>query len=328
MPSPRLSGPSEFIPNALDYDLSEIDLLNSPEETQGQIARLLKLGKASILLSDIDRHEAPIKGTFISRDEFGIGRDENGRHDLDFGQLVITSRNRRDMPAFIASKSYERHEIPTLRHEIAATNYMNNLAEIQNSFMPIGVWRNAQGILSMITLYENGVKSFDNTFWVNKDEEPEALRPERLRTAFQDCIWGIGYMHGAGLVHGDAQVKNLAHDGKNVRFIDLEDVSLMPRTSAGKIENSPLSDALRTRDIATFIATSMQVDENRDEIMKVLGGEKSINELALYYRKGLRKGGKDSQLAFEKPMSAQETKDLLEHILNSILAPIIKSRSA
>lgn len=328
MPSPRLFGPSELIPRVDKYDMSQINLTNSPEEIASQLHLLRGLGKKSALLDDIDGHTSPVKATFVSKDEFGLGRDENGRHDLDFGQLLITSHARREMPAFVAAKAYETHELPQLRHEIAATNHINNLAEIQNSFLPMGVWRNAQGIVSMITLYEHGVKSYDNTFWVDKDEEPEALRPERLKTAFQDCIWGIGYMHGAGLIHGDAQVKNLAHDGKNVRFIDLEDVILLPKTKAGKIEDSPSATALRTQDIATFIATALQVDENRPEIMKVLHSDEAAKEIAIYYEKGLRKGGRDSGLSFEKQLSTADARALMGYLIESTIGPIIKAQSA
>lgn len=326
MPYPKLTGPSEFIPRIEPFDMDQIKLAYSPEESNNDThTRILhKLAKSSALLDDLDQHQSPIKATFVERDEFGLGRDENGRHDLMFGQLVVTSQGRSQMPAFVAAKAYKRHEIPDMVHEIAATNYMNSLAEIQNSFLPMGVWRNAQGIMHMITLYEHGVKSYDNTFWVNKDIEPEALRPERLRTAFQDCIWGIGYMHGAGLVHGDAEVKNLAHDGKNVRFIDLEDVMLMPKTANGKIEVSPSADDLRMKDITTFIATSLQVDENREDVMRVLGTEKAAREIALYYQKGLHKGGRDSELSFEKAMTTAEITALINHLIGTVINPMLK----
>lgn len=328
MPSPKLSGPSEYIPYISDYSLDQISLTNTPEEVAEQLKIVRSLAKRSAILDDLDAHETPIKATFVSREEFGIGRDENGRHDIDFGQLLITSRNRREIPALVASKSYESHELPTLRNELAATNYMNGLAEVQNSFLPIGVWRNTQGIVSMLTLYEHGVKSYDNTFWVDKEEEPEALRQERLRTAFQDCIWGLGYMHGAGLIHGDAQVKNLAHDGKNVRFIDLEDVALMPKNASGMIENSPSADSLRLRDVATFIATSLQVDENRGEILKVLQSGNAAKEIATYYKKGLTKGGRDSELSFEKPLTMAEATAIISSVLESITVPILKHAAA
>lgn len=322
MPSPRLSGPSEFIPNVIAHDFSGFSLDAPRDLTLEQVRTLKKLGNKTMILDDLDAHEPPVKGTFVQRDELGIGRDENGRHEVQFGQLLLTSSNRREVPALVAAKYYEPHEIRELHHEIAATNHINELAEIQNSFLPLGVWRNAEGLLGMITLYEHGVKSYDNTFWVNRDEEPEALRPERLKTAFQDCIWGIGYLHGAGLIHGDAQVKNLAHDGKNVRFVDLEDIALTPKTAGGKIENSLAGDDMRTRDILTFLATALQVDENRAEIMKILQSKHASQELALYYRKGLKKGGRDSGLQFEKPLHADESNALFDHLLNSVISPL------
>jgi len=203
--------------------------------------------------------------------------------------------------------------------ELAALNHLNSIGDVQNTYLPLGVWRNAQGILQTITLYEHGVVSTDQTFWADKSLQPEELRPERIRTSFQDCLWGIGYLHGAGISHGDAQVKNLAHDSKGVRFIDPESMRLLPRNGNGQLQESYASEHAKKRDIETLLATSFQVEENRPDIINAIHGTKGAKDLALSYRKGMRKGAKDSDLRLAK-IDASESNAYFEHTLGDMLS--------
>lgn len=232
---------------------------SSDIQRQNTIEKMSQLSVSEALLSNgvfsISPKHGAVHGVFTQKDEFGIGRDES-QHEVKFGQLIVRSDQRANMPALVAVKPFEGTEPSTLYRELAATNYLNSIGESQNSYLPVGVWRNAEDTLNMITLYEHGVISQDSVFWADRNLHPEALRQERLRTSFKDCIWGIGYLHGAGVVHGDAEAKNLAHDGRQVRFIDLESAQLLPRSDKHHLLNDPDSARRKHQDITTFIETS------------------------------------------------------------------------
>lgn len=317
----RFNGPQELIkdarPTTFDFTLE-----SSPEVRQQIIQKLGSIGTSQALLSEdaysLTHSNKPGTGVYTEHDAFRHGRDES-QHQVSFGQLIIHDQSRANRPELVAVKPFDEPMPDDIYQELAALNHLNNMGEIQNTYLPLGVWRNAQGILQTITLYEHGVVSTDQTFWVDKSLHPEELRPERVRTSFQDCLWGIGYLHGAGISHGDAQVKNLAHDSKGVRFIDPESMRLLPRDDSGQLLDSLASENAKKRDIETLIATSFQVEENRPEIIKAINGIKGAKDLALAYRKGMRKGANDGGLKLKK-IDASESNAYFEHILDDTLS--------
>lgn len=173
--------------------------------------------------------------------------------------------------------------------------------------------KKANGATGLVTLFEHGITSSDITFWANRDINPEKLRPDRIKTALHDCAWSLGYLHSVGLIHGDAEVKNLAHDDRNARFIDLEDAKLLPRIGT-QLLDSPEAEMMKYQDLDTFIASSVQVEENRPEILKVLTSPRAAQELGLYYRKGLIKGARDSGLKGHK-MTPSESADYFKSLI-------------
>lgn len=317
----RFNGPQELIKAAHPADL-DFTLESSPERRQEITQMLGAIGLSEALLSKhaygLSEGNKPATGVYTEHEAFRHGRDES-QHQVGFGQLIFHDRNRANRPELVAKKPFDEPIPHDIYQELAALNHLNSIGEIQNTYLPLGVWRNAQGILQTITLYEHGVVSTDQTFWADKSLSPEELRPERVRTSFQDCLWGIGYLHGAGISHGDAQVKNLAHDSKGVRFIDPESMRLLPRDEHGQLQESFASESAKKRDIETLLATSFQVEENRPEIIKAINGEKGAKELALWYRKGLRKGAKDSDLRLAK-IDASESNTYFEYILGDMLS--------
>lgn len=43
-------------------------------------------------------------------------------------------------------------------------NFMNEVTDRQLAFLPLGVWKNVEGINHLITLYEHDVTTYDNVF--------------------------------------------------------------------------------------------------------------------------------------------------------------------
>lgn len=291
-------------------NLSTIDINCSAEQKRAEINRLL--GATSGLMLDSEQYErvkSPAHAHFSLDSRFEEGRDQS-RHQVQFGKLVVHTMGRSGLGDLVAVKPNDAEGLFT---ELGAINYLNSFGDTQNSYLPLGVMKKANGAAALVTLFEHGITSADITFWANKDINPEQLRPDRIKTAFHDCSWSLGYMHSVGLVHGDAEVKNLAHDDRNARFIDLEDARILPRTGKQLLENSD-SQKMKYQDLDTFIASSVQVEENRPEILKILSSDRAGSELGLYYRKGMLKGARDSGLKSHK-LTPRESTDLFDNLI-------------
>lgn len=318
----RFNGPLEKIESIETADILNFTLESSAEQRQEAVHKLGGIATSSALLSEhhynLPNTKKPATGVYTEHETFGHGRGES-QHQITFGQFIVHDQNRANRPELVAVKPFDEPMPDELFQEVAALNHLNSIGDIQNTYLPLGVWRNAEGILQTITLYEHGVISADHTFWADKSVYPEELRPERVRTSFQDCMWGVGYLHGAGISHGDAQVKNLAHDSKGVRFIDPESMRLLPRDDKGNLIDSLSVQKIKEQDISTLLATSLQVEENRPEIVKAIRGIQGAKELALSYRKGMRKGAKDSNLPLKRIDSSESTA-YFEHLLGDMLS--------
>lgn len=289
------------IENVSLLDLSAIDITSNREQRSANINLLL--GASAGLLLDYQQYDhirQPANAHFTEDPRYDEGRDQS-RHAVQFGKLLVRSQERAGLGDLVAIKP---NSIDGIITELGAINYLNGFGETQNSFLPLGVIKKADGAMALVTLFEHGVTTADNVFWANRDLKPEQLRPGRIKTAFQDCSWSIGYLHAVGLVQGDAEVKNLAHDDRNARFTDLEDAELLPRNGRELLDN-PTSVAMKYTDLDTFIATSLQVEENRPDILKILNTPRAAGELGLYYRRGYAKGARDSGLKSHK-MTADE----------------------
>ena len=270
------------------------------EHGERGIARLMNsvpLGSLALLdtefnLPDVPASAKPHRATFIDSNELGLGRDE-ARHQPRFGQMVLNGFGLHERPILVAAKPFHgsEDEDPNtyLRREWAAGNYLNSLSDRQLAYLPLGVWRTAEGVNHLISLYEHDVKSYDNTFWADKNTSPEALRAANVEHALVDCLRGLGYLHGVGLVHTDAEAKNLAANFGGVRFIDLEGIKQLPRKGA-TVEDSPKTINLIRHDIETFFDSTIQVDENHSSIAPVLAKSKMVEKLAKVYRSGLHQG--------------------------------------
>ena len=97
---------------------------------------------------------------------------------------------------------------------------------------------------------------------------------------------GLGLLHGSHVAHGDAQAKNLAFDRLGPRAIDLEDADIIETERIGEGEAIKQTQ----HDIAAFIGSFNQVDNNKEKIVKALSRKNQGEELVRAYRKGVKMG--------------------------------------
>lgn len=84
------------------------------------------------------------------------------------------------------------------------------------TFVPIGAHRLPDGRICSLTQFEQGVVSFDNTFW-KPEYEPSQ---DEICLALCSAAATLIFLHANEYVHGDFQVKNTAAD-QSSRVIDI-----------------------------------------------------------------------------------------------------------
>lgn len=303
MPSPRFNGPSErlglVVPAA---EISEASIADGQQDVMRTLDRL-QVGQLALLASEFripddgaDAEREPIRASFIGEEMLGAGREE-AQHQLRFGQMLFNGRGYYERPVLVAMKPFrpftDDDPAYALSNEWAANAYLNSVSDRQIAYLPLGVWRDSNQTDHLITLYEHDVTSYDNIFWADRNANPEALRRSSIEHAFADCLRGLGYLHGVGLAHSDAEVKNLAADISGVRVIDTDGVGTMPRTG-DRIDPSDQSAGMMRNDLELFFTSTMQIDENRGEVRAVMSPSKAPEHFAQLYRAGLRAAHADT----------------------------------
>lgn len=304
MTSPRFSGRAE--PMGKIFSVESIP--EGIRQGESAVHRLLiatDLGQVALLKNEFrippasERYAQVPRATFIEDSQLELGRGES-QHQVRFGQMMVNAAGLHERPTLIAAKSFasrfpEENPNNSFAREWTLNTYLNTLSDRQLAYIPLGVWRTARGVAHLLSVYEHDVISYDNTFWVDRDVNPEALRRPNVADAYVECLRGLGYLHGAGIVHTDAEAKNLATDNKGTRFIDLEDASLLP-LDGNHIADTDEVELLVRGDIETFLDSCMQVDANRPEIIRVLSSHDFDKRIAQSYRSGFRKGARDAGL--------------------------------
>ena len=279
----RLRGPSERLGTAtVSERLSDWSIDKKPTR---QDARLLqKMGESTLLLASNAYvalpNDANLRASFIDKEEFGLGR-EDSQHQVRFGQLILNGQGVHEAPDFVAVKPFEQSE--HLYNEWAASAYANGLSDKQLAYQPLAIYNDTTGTPNLVSLYEHGVTTYDSVFWTNPEEHPEVLEASIVRRAAETCMRGLGLMHGARLVHGDARVKNLGHDRNGPRFVDLEEAFLIP---ADGVNEREFTDKV-LKDMSMFIDSLRQVDENVDQINDTLHNPEVVNAMLAAYQEGL-----------------------------------------
>ncbi len=158
--------------------------------------------------------------SFDAVDEWSEGRRDS-IHGVEFGRLAIRGTTGVETEIPVAVKSFEtsRHRAS---HELAASLAVPGLVGVK-SFEPIAMIYTPDST-KLITGFEPNVMSLDNIEWSKELTEPLRGAIDIIR-ALHRAAQTLARLHAVGVVHSDAQIKNIAIDtseGNSIRLIDLE----------------------------------------------------------------------------------------------------------
>lgn len=302
MNSFRLNGRSEsFGPVAVSDEFLTWEIPD--RESSGRMRGLISdMGRASLVLDTAKyggiSFDKKAKATFIEKDEFSGGRNESA-HQVRFGQLILNGSDFHELPELVAVKPFEDRS--ALYREWAAHEYLNSLADRQIGYINLGIHNDDEGTESIVSQYDHDVVTFDSSFWADSyDPHYESfMKPAVLQRHAKLGAQGLGFLHGVGMTHGDAQVKNLAADRFGFRAVDLEGAEILDEETFNQ------SDFLTQtgRDIRAFIDSMKQVDENRERVSDALSSARMHERIAQSYVLGLKQGRAVSQNTVPAPAS-------------------------
>lgn len=134
---------------------------------------------------------------------------------------------------FVAVKPYDRrrvrfpaHPAQMVAHDWATNHYLNQLST-GTAYEAYGIWRNHDTyyVPALITRFNERAVSLDNPLLSN-DTDSDEVYEKRIQRALALGNFGLGFAHGAGILHGDAFPQNFAANGNRVIFNDT--TTLMP----------------------------------------------------------------------------------------------------
>lgn len=199
---------SEYLESKLSYihpsDVTISNLKNSPE--------------GIILLSDISKpDQTPLDVRVDKVPKYAEGR-EDSVYQVQFGDMTISGQTD-SSPKIIQPVAIKPAD--SLNRAIREYNiikYLNSREDgRQLTFRILGFTRWG-GNYSVITEFESGVVTYDNTILNETHKPTESEISESLTAAALTLVT----LNDFGLVHGDLQVKNTARDVNNrVRIVDL-----------------------------------------------------------------------------------------------------------
>lgn len=247
------------------------------------------------------RDSKNIHGVFIKDDEFKKTRP-HGMHKPEFGRLILSSNKDYEMPTQVAVKpeggGASPYESPALAlaHEWAANEHMNELTDYESAFLPLGVWKSETGQAQLVTLFDESVKTFDRIFWA-PNEEAGQINKTQMVTALAIGTISLGYMHGAGLVHGEPHPGNLGRDSKNPWNVDLESLHKLPR-NAGAVINDKETRGLIRNDyeqlVGNLLLRRRPGEELFDKITDVLADPEAVEFIVSQYQPAVQEGERSS----------------------------------
>ena len=182
--------------------------------------------------------------------ELSAGR-KNSRHDVQFGQLHISGEHIIPITELVAAKYLHRVAAPRELHSALEVNrrFGQNVA-----FTPIGFIREQEkNKIGYLSRYEHGVVTLDNVLW-EKSASP-TLREDAMGFA---GLW-LASLHNHGIIHGDAQAKNIARDSsQSLRYPDLEGAKTFDFTD-------PMSRIQRLSDVSDVFNRVYMPRTSREE---------------------------------------------------------------
>lgn len=145
-------------------------------------------------------------------------------------------------------------DIPRLAtQELRTATDINSHDQRRLTFQPIGFANigksDGSSKLSIITEFEEGVTSFNNILYKDKEEKPNE---NTVAWALGCAARGLIILHGLGYEHGDYQVQNTAYDARlQPRIIDI---------TGAKKRNNPRDF---TGDLKTYIGSLSDFDTRK-----------------------------------------------------------------
>lgn len=297
-------------------DLGDFNQLNfwypaSPFENE-QHARVSNLvfglARNALVLASNDYacfRETESTATFDIVPGFAKGREQS-RHGVFFGVLAVQSTPQVPITTFAAVKPYDRRKIDlemkpcdAVTHDLSTLQFLNRLSA-GTSYDPVGVWRDNDTFVvpRIITKFNEGSVSLDNFL-----EEPIQ---ERLIKAAKLGHFGLGILHGSGIIHRDAFPQNFATNANRVIFNDVTTFRHTPNDSAKSTKD--VSD-----DIQAFLKgltheRAVDNEEVRSLMTRLLLNEQFLEMLYGSYIEG-------AALAKKRLLRSGKGKDDIHHKL-------------
>ena len=135
------------------------------------------------------------------------------RTGVRFGQMLVDDVSDKTVTELVAAK-YTDEELAA--RELAATLELNRRLGHRATYEPIGFLRGGTKV-AHLSRFEKGVISMDNYLW-----NPQVPESQRMLAMAKAGLW-MAELHDAGIIHGDAQAKNVGIDSRgNPRYFDLE----------------------------------------------------------------------------------------------------------
>lgn len=202
---------SEYLESKLSYihpsDVTTSNLKNSPE--------------GIILLSDISKpDQTPLDVRVDKVPKYAEGR-EDSVYQVQFGDMTISGQTD-SSPKIIQPIAIKAADsLSRAIREYNTIKYLNSREEgTRLTFQTLGFTRWGSNY-SVITEFESGVVTYDNTILNETYSPTESEISEALTTA----ALTLATLNDLNLVHGDFQVKNTARDINNrVRIVDLTEM--------------------------------------------------------------------------------------------------------
>ena len=206
----------------------------TPEQTRKGRGLTRKLGELStnqLLLITETPEQLSNTAHLTMRPDYGEGRRKSF-FEVWFADMTIHGEGGTLARQPVAIKPVD---IPRL-----ATQELRTASHDQRrlTFQPIGFAKigksDGSSKLSIITEFEEGVTSFDNILYKDREEKPNE---NTVAWALGCAARGLIILHGLGYEHGDYQVQNTAYDARlQPRIIDITGAKNNPRDFTGDLK--------------------------------------------------------------------------------------------
>ena len=201
----------------------------TPEQTRKGRGLTRKLGELStnqlLLITETETPEQLSNTAHLTmRPDYGEGRRKSF-FEVWFADMTIHGKGESEGGTLARQPvAIKPVNIPRLAtQELRTATDINSHDQRRLTFQPIGFANigksDGRSKLSIITEFEEGVTSFDNILYKDREEKPNE---NTVAWALGCAARGLIILHGLGYEHGDYQVQNTAYDTRlQPRIIDI-----------------------------------------------------------------------------------------------------------